>query len=94
MADPDRSDHFVGKRIGGVLVTVILVNVLLRLAPLREVDLASISFPDLPAWVDEVVAWLHTVVKVKNWLLIAVVVVVVGVAIDRRRLTPSRRADR
>ncbi len=63
------------------------------MAPLPDVDLPAVSFPDLPAWVDTVVAWVHTVVKVKNWLLIAVVVmVIVCVAIDR--LYKPRNRDR
>jgi len=85
MSNDDRSAHSVATGIGGVVLAVILVNVLLRVAPLPDIDLPSISVPDLPAWLDTAVEVVHTAVKVKNWLLAAVVVVVVvGVAVDLR----------
>jgi hypothetical protein len=68
-------------RIGGIVLAVILVNVLLRVVPLPDVDLPA--FPDVPGWI-------HTVVQVKNWLLIGVVVLVlVGIALEDSR----RRRD-
>jgi hypothetical protein len=54
-----------------------------------SVDLPSISLP-LPDWAHTGADLVHTVVKVKNWLLAAVVaVVVVGVALDQ---SSKRRA--
>jgi hypothetical protein len=68
------------KRIAPVIVAVIAVNVLLRVVPLPDVDLSWISFPDLPGWV-------HTVLRVKNVLLIGIVVtaIVATVIEDHRK---------
>jgi len=78
--DDDRSVqsvHSVAKGIAGLLVAVIVINVLLRVLPLPDIDLPSISLPDIPGWV-------RTVVKVKNWLLIGVVLLVIaGAAVDQ-----------
>jgi hypothetical protein len=64
-------------KVGGILLAIVLINLLPRVVGLPDVDLPAISLPDLPDWA-------HTVVKVKNWLLAAVVaVVVVGLAIDQ-----------
>ncbi len=75
-----RSAQSVAKGVAAFLVAVIAINVLVRVVPLPDIDLPSISFPDLPGWV-------HTVLQVKNWVLIGlvVVVVVVGVVADRRK---------
>ena len=75
--DDDRSGTSVAKGIGGLLLAVILVNVLLRVVPLPDLDLPSISLPDFPAWV-------HAVVQVKNWAVgVFIVVVIVCVAIEQ-----------
>jgi hypothetical protein len=68
-------------KVAWVLLAVVLVNVLPRAVGVPEIDLPSISPPDLPAWADAI----HTVVKVKNWLVAAVVaVLIVGVLVDRK----------
>jgi hypothetical protein len=62
-------------RIGAVLAAIVLLNVLLHVVPFPHVSL------DVPGWI-------HTVVRVKNWLLLAVLVlVIVGIALedDRRK---------
>jgi hypothetical protein len=80
--DDDRSGTSLAKGIGGFLLAVIFVNVLLRVVPLPDLDLPSISLPDFPAWV-------QTVMHVKNWALgVFFVVVIVCVAIEQH----ARRA--
>jgi hypothetical protein len=70
-------------KVAGVLLAIVLVNVLPRVVGLPDVDLPSISLPDLPDWAHTGMDVVHTVVKVKNWLLAALVaIVVVGVAVD------------
>jgi hypothetical protein len=70
----DRSARSAVRGIAGFVAAVIVVNVVVRLLPLPDIDLPAISFPDLPAWVD-------TVLKVKNWVLIALVVaIVIGIS--------------
>ena len=77
-------------KVAWVLLAIVLINVLPRMVGLPEVDLPSISLPDLPDWAHTGVDVVHTVVKVKNWLLGAVVaIVVVGVAVDQ---SSKRRA--
>ena len=81
----DRSRHSLAAGAGGVLVTVILVNVILRLVPLPDISLPN-SVPDLPAWFDPAVDVARTALKVKTWLLGGVVVVlVVATWLERRR---------
>ncbi len=66
------------QRIVGFIVAVIVINVLLRVVPLPDVDLPSL--PDLPDW-------LGVVLKVKNLVLIGIVVAVIVAAVveDNRR---------
>jgi hypothetical protein len=79
-----------GAKVAGVLLVIVLVNVLPRVVGLPDVDLPSISLPDLPDWAHTGADVVHTVVRVKNWLLVAVVaMVVVGVAVDQ---SSKRRA--
>jgi hypothetical protein len=66
------------KAIAGVVVAVIAVNVLLRVVPLPDVELPSISLPDFPGW-------FHTLVKVKNWIVGAIVFAAIVYAAVRRR---------
>ena len=68
------------QRIGGVVLAVIVINVLVRVVPLPDVTLPSISLPDVPDW-------LGTVLKVKNVIVIALVVTVVVTAViqDHRK---------
>ena len=68
------------QRIGGLVLAVILINVLVRVVPVPEVTLPSISLPDFPDW-------LGTVLKVKNVIVVALVVTVVVTAVvqDHRK---------
>jgi hypothetical protein len=83
MSNDARSADSVAK-VAGVLVVIVLVNVLPRVVGLPDVDLPSISLPDLPDWAHRGVDLVHTVVKVKNWLLAAAVAVVVVGIVQRR----------
>jgi len=76
MSDDERSGTSLAKSIGGFLLVALVVNVLVRVVPLPDLDLPSISLPDFPAWA-------HALVQIKNWALGAFVVfLVVAVAID------------
>ena len=68
------------QRIAGVVVAVIAINLLVRVIPFPDVDLSSIPFPDLPDW-------FGTVLKVKNVILIGIVVAVIVAAVveDNRK---------
>lgn len=69
--------------IGGAILAVVLVNVVLRVAPL----------PDLPGWVDAGADAIHTIVRAKNWLVAGLVVAVIaGLAIEG--FAKSREAGR
>jgi hypothetical protein len=60
-------------RIGAVVAAIVLLNVALHFVPFPDVSL------DVPGWI-------HTVVKVKNWLLLAFfVAVIVGIAVEEHR---------
>jgi hypothetical protein len=62
-------------RIGAVVAAIVLVNVLIHF----------VSFPDVSLHVP---GWIHTVVRIKNWLLLAVLVLVlVGIALEDDRRT-------
>jgi hypothetical protein len=77
-----RSPGSVTKGVAWGLLAVVLVNVLPRVVGVSDVDLPSISLPDLPGWADAI----HTVVSVKNWLVAALVaVLIVGALVDRKR---------
>jgi hypothetical protein len=79
------SPHATATGIGAFLVAVIVVNVLIRVIPLADVGLPSISLPDFPPWADRPVDLIHLVLRVKNWLLAGVVaVLIVGVALEER----------
>jgi hypothetical protein len=80
-----------GAKVAGVLLVIVLIIVLPRVVGLPDVDLPSISLPDLPDWAHTGVDVVHTVVRVKNWLLVTVVaIVVVGVAIDENSKRRAR----
>ena len=66
------------QKIAGWVVAVIVVNLLIRVIPWPEFDLSSIPFPDLPRW-------LGTVVKVKNLIVIGIVVAIVVTAVVEER---------
>ena len=78
MTDNDRSAHAAAKGVAGFLLAVILINVLLRVVPLPDVDLPSLR--DVPDW-------LGVVLKVKNVILIGIVIAVIVAAVveDNRR---------
>ena len=59
---------------------MVLFDLLVRVVPVPDITLPSVSLPDLPGW-------LRTVLKVKNGIVIAVVVTVVVTAVirDHRR---------
>jgi hypothetical protein len=67
MADKHRSARSAAVGIAGFLVTVIAVNVLLRVVPLPDVDVPSVALP----------GWLGDAVRIKNWALLALILVVV-----------------
>ena len=87
MTDNDRSAHTAAKGIAGFVLTVILINVLVRVVGLPDVDLPSVSLPDVPGWIDAAWEWMHWIVKVKNVALIAIVLAVIATAVfnDRKR---------
>lgn len=87
MSNDARSADSVAK-VAVVLLVIVLVNVLPRVVGLPDVDLPSISLPDLPDWAHTGVDVVHTVVKVKNWLLAAVVAVVVVGIVQRSGKNP------
>ena len=68
------------QRIAGAVIAVIAINLLLRVIPFPDVDLSSIPFPALPDW-------LGVVLKVKNVILIGIVIAVIVAAVveDHRR---------
>jgi hypothetical protein len=68
------------QRILGFIVAVIAVNLLLRVIPFPELDLSWIGLPDLPGW-------LGTVLKVKNLVLIAIVIAVIVEDHRKKRAT-------
>jgi len=59
------------KGIAMFVAIAIILNVLPRVVGLPSFDLPSISFPDLPSW-------LETVLHVKNWILGGLLLVVVA----------------
>jgi hypothetical protein len=67
-------------KIAGWLVAVIVINLLIQVIPWPEIDLSPIPFPDLPDW-------LGTVLKVKNLVVIGIVIAIVvsAVAEERRK---------
>jgi hypothetical protein len=68
------------QRILGFTVVVIAVNLLLRVIPFPELDPSWIGLPDLPGW-------LGTVLKVKNLVLIAIVIAVIVEDHRKKRAT-------
>jgi hypothetical protein len=71
-ADDEGMSH--AQRIAGFVVAVIVINLLLRVIPFPDVDLSSIPFPDLPDW-------FGVVLKVKNLILIGIVIAVIVAAV-------------
>jgi uncharacterized membrane protein YqhA len=67
-------------KIAGWLVAVIVINLFIQFIPWPEIDLSSIPFPDLPDW-------LGTVLKVKNLVVVGIVIAIVvsAVAEERRK---------
>ena len=81
LGPPRADDEGMGnaKKIAGWLIAVILINLLIQVIPWPEIDLSSIPFPDLPDW-------LGTVLKVKNLVVIGIVIaIVVGAVVEERK---------
>ena len=71
------------RQIAGWLVAVIVINLLLRVIPWPEIDLSSIPFPDLPDW-------LGVVLKVKNLVVIGIVIAIILTAVAEERRSKAR----
>ena len=90
MTDNDRSAHTAAaKGIAGFVLAVILINVLVRVVGLPDVDLPSVSLPDFPGWLHGAWEWMHWIVKVKNFALIAIVLAVIATAVFKDRKRPD-----
>ena len=77
MSDDSPARYSSAKRIAGILLAVIAFNLLLRSVPLPDIDLPSLSIGGAPDW-------LHTVLEIKNWLLLGILaVIVIGVVTDQ-----------
>jgi hypothetical protein len=77
MSDDGEPRHATARSIAAILVAVIVLNVVLRVLPLPAVDLPSISLPRPPDW-------LHAVLRIKNWLLLGIIaVIIIGAAIEQ-----------
>ena len=63
------------QKIVGWVVAVIVVNLLIRVIPWPELDLSFFDLPD----------WLGTVLKVKNVLVIGIVIAIVVTAVVEER---------
>lgn len=71
------------QRIIGWVVAVIVVNLLIRIIPWPEIDLSAIPFPDLPDW-------LGTVLKVKNLVVIGIVIAIIVTAVVEEQRKKAR----
>lgn len=77
MGKSDTGGQSVAKGVVGFVLAVVAVNVLLRIAPLPDLDLPSISLPDVPGWV-------RAVLKAKNWAVLAIVaLIVIGFEVEQ-----------
>ena len=81
MLKPRGADHEGMQRIVGFIVAVIVINVLVRVVPLPDVNLPS--FPDLPDW-------LGVVLKVKNLVVIGIVIAIVVTAVVEEQRKKAR----
>jgi hypothetical protein len=81
--DADHQDMRKARQIAGWLVAVIVINLLLRVIPWPELDLSSIPFPDLPDW-------LGVVLKVKNLVVLGIVIAIIVTAVAEERRKASR----
>jgi uncharacterized membrane protein YqhA len=79
----DHEDMNRAQKIAGWVVAVIVVNLLIRVIPWPEIDLSSIPFPDLPDW-------LGTVLKVKNLVVIGIVIAIVVTAVVEEQRKKAR----
>jgi uncharacterized membrane protein YqhA len=79
----DHEDMNTAQKIAGWVVAVIVVNLLIRVIPWPEIDLSSIPFPDLPDW-------LGTVLKVKNLVVIGIVIAIVVTAVVEEQRKKAR----
>jgi uncharacterized membrane protein YqhA len=77
--DADHDGMRNAQKLAGWIVAVIVINLLLRVIPWPELDLSSIPFPDLPDW-------LGVVLKVKNLVVIGIVIaIVVSAVVEEQR---------
>jgi hypothetical protein len=74
----DRSGNSLAKGAGGLLIAVILLNVVPPVVGMPDVDVPSISIPELHGW-------LHPVLRVKNIALGVLVVAVIALAVTGER---------
>jgi hypothetical protein len=83
---PPRADHegmSKAQKIAGWVVAVIVVNLLIRVIPWPAIDLSSIPFPDLPDW-------LGVVLKVKNLVVIGIVIAIIVTAVVEEQRKKAR----
>jgi hypothetical protein len=80
-----RSRRELAKGAAALLAVVILLNVVPRLVTLPALDVPALGLPDVP----EVPGWVRKLVKLKNWALIGIAILVligfVADEIEKRR---------
>ncbi len=76
-----------------VVLAAIVLNVVPRVVGLPDVELPAISLPDPPGWVDPAGDAIRALVRVKNVVLVGVVVAIVVSAAARRPRSPASSAD-
>jgi hypothetical protein len=81
--DADHQGMSKTQQIAGWLVAVIVINLLLRVIPWPAIDLSSIPFPDLPDW-------LGVVLKVKNLIVIGIVIAIIVTAVVEENRKKTR----
>ena len=89
MSENGPSRTSVARGAGALLVLVVLLNVLPRLVSLPSIDAPALALPDLP----DVPGWVRKLVKIKNWVLLGIaVLVVVGFVAEEIEKHRARRA--
>ena len=68
------------QKIAGWVVAVIVVNLLIRVIPWPELDFSFLDLPD----------WLGTVLKVKNLIVIGIVIAIVVTAVIEEQRKKAR----
>jgi hypothetical protein len=69
-----RSRDAIGTSAAAVLVLAVLLNVVPRVVSLPSLDVPSFDLPNLP----EVPGWIRKLLKIKNWALIGIAILVVA----------------